>query len=477
MVNEKLNQIKQKISDIYDLEGAIVEDIRTGVLGVYDVPENILTTRIMIAFLLRDAMNYNCFPHHLKCRELALLATQLNRELAEGNVMPVEIHAWVAGNMNAAILALFPEHLRDEYFCSAAIQVSPLNISYLPRKLYESSEYLQGLISVSAQALRYTPTEYVTEELCEIAFKQDDFDLAVVPERFRSKSFSLRAFEKNYKSIFATPVEYWDMPLLIAATRQCVEGELQNLIEITPEELKTEKFWKVVVQKDSSLLRLVPENIISEHFIVDVAPYIKKATNLSKIRQPILENPTVKYALVKSNPLLLQAIPNSAKDYMLCTQAVGANGMALEFVPSSCQDTKIYHLALDNNGLSIKHIPAPYRDESIPLKAVQQNGEAIEHVKPSYVNLELCKTAIRNNARAVYFLPQQFKNEYELQLLAIESNPHDLKIIDQRHRSVEICRIAFRSNYRNWEHIPVPIRTDSEINSLYRGYKKEGLIL
>lgn len=478
MSDSNIVSIRKKVSEINELEKAIVDGVYNGEFSIMDIPENVLTTKIVIALLVTDAYNYKSLPFNFRSKEFALLSTQLNRkvyeELSEHKVLPIEIHSWVAANTNQPILSYFPQHLMDIRFCTEVIKVNAANIEYLPKQLFEDKEYLTSLVSVTAKSVKFIPIEHVTKELCDIAFEQANFDLDFIPLEFRTQEFCEKAFRRNYKSIFAIPVDFFTSDMLNRALGEAVDGEVNNIIERTPKELQTEKFWKKVIQKDSKLLRLVPENIITEHFVYDIAPYIKKAAHLKNVKQGVLENTNVKYRLIECNPLLLEALPNTAKDEMLCYQAVSANGMALEFTPSIYHGARMYDAALANNGLSIKHIPTPYRDENIPMQAVMQNGEAIEYVNPSYVNLDLCRIAIKNNARAIYFLPPQYKAEYSLYLLAIQHNPQNLSIIDERFRSAEICRIAFRANAKNWEHIPVNLRTDNEIISLYKTYKKEG---
>lgn len=478
MSNSDIASIKKKMVEVESLEASIVDGVFKGGISIEEIPESIFSTRIVIALLIKNANNYKVLPFTQRCKEYALLATQLDRavyeDLHENKLLPVEIYSWVAANMGKPILQFFSKSFLDERFCTAAIKINAENINHLPDEMYKNKSYLTKLVEISAKSLKFTPIDYVTEELCELAFEQADFNLDYVPLSYRTREFCERAFKKSYKSIFSIPVEFYTNEMLADSLNKSVDGELQHIIEKTPKELQTEKFWQAVIRKDSKLLRLVPENLITEYFIYDAAPYIKKASNLKNVKQSILENVNVKYRLIECEPLLLEALPNTAKDEALCYQAVSGNGMALEFTPAIYHSSRMYDAALLNNGLSIKHIPTPYRDENIPLHAVMQNGEAIEYVSSQYVTLELCRTAINNNARAIYFVPTQFKGEYALYLLAIQKNPNNLDIIEERFRSAEICRIAFRDNPKNWKYIPVALRTDNEILALYKTYKKEG---
>jgi hypothetical protein len=480
MAQSNIDEIKQTFNNARLAEEILEQAIIQGSIQISEIPEMYMSTSIAINAILMSSKHYFDIPPIYRSRELCLLIAQTDskfyRDLESERILPIEIHSWVSSALSTPILSYFPPKTRTKAFSLRAISINARNVKYLPAHLAQDEDFLKTALQINASTLTYINENQVTKELVEIAFEQDDFDLEFVPLAFRTENLCLRAFEKNYNAIYSIPQKFITSRIVLKAIDQALTQELDHIVELTPDHLKNYDFWTNLVIKDSSTMRLVPENLIDNHFAYRVAHTIKKASHLKYIPTSILVNPTIINTLISTDPLLLEGIPKNYRDYMLCMNAVEKNGLALQFVPTSIQDAKIYLTAINQNALAMKYIPIPYVDENLPRIAVAKNGEAIEFVKEYYVDEDLCITAIKNNPRAIYFLPDRFKNDYEMNLLVIKTEGSKLEMVHERYRTIEVCRIALRKSYKNWKHIPIQMRSDAEIISLYNEYKKQGFL-
>lgn len=480
MTDSKIGKLQQKIAEAKSFEQELIQALNDGELGLDQIPETWVTSGMVVTSLLKDEKNFYKVPVTLKTREVLLMMAQVNtplyREIESSKMLPIELLAWVTSNLSTPILSHFPEQIRSKEFCYRAIKVSPKNAAHFPEHITTDRKFIEGVVEADPSTLKYLKKDIVDEALCEIAFKSQGFDLEHVPLELRSEDLCLRAFDENYTAIFAFPASLLNENLVVKAIKKAKPQELEAIDGITPEQFKTATYWLEMALKDSHILRLVPENFIDEHFVFKVAPSISKAAHLKYIPAKILTNPTISSSLIESNPMLLEGIPKEARDYLLCLAAVEKNGMALQFVPNKMQDPKIYNTAINQNAIALKYVPFPYIDESLPRIAVAKNGEAIEYVHESNIDVDLCKIALQSNAKALYFLPDRYRNNYDLNLYAIQQDGSDLSIVNERYRSLEICRIAFRASYKNWKHIPYTLRNDVELISLYNDYRKQGFM-
>lgn len=451
-----------------DLEELIVQDQ----INISQIPEIMVTTRQAIIAVIKNPVSYLDLPFRVKSNELGLLACQLDHKLSK--LLPLQSMSWINSQFNTPILSFFPEQYRLSQLCDVALKSNQENIRYVPSILFSNRSYIEDVVFLYPNSLLYIDKTLIDDELCDIALESESFELRYVPSQFRSESLSRTAFKKKASAFFDLPKEFISDEDYFSVVKRCEKEELSRLIDMLDQNNQSYDLWLEICKKDSSHIRNLPPQFISEHFIYEVAPYIIKASHIRKyIPEHIRGNDEIKYRLVESNPMLLEAVPEKDRDHFLCQKAVQTNGLALQFVPFIRADVDMNMLALQQNGLSLKYIPQPFRDMAYPKVAVQQNGEAIEYVPLQYQTEEICRIAVQGNARAIYHI-HPVKMSSELALIAIKKDPSDLSMIPENYRNHEICKIAYKHSAKNYLFIPNHIKTVADILAITEYYKGTG---
>lgn len=444
-------------------------------ISISQIPEILLTTRHAIIAVLKNPMIYLELPFKVRSNEMGLLACQVDHKVAK--LLPVHSMSWINSHLPTPILEVFPEQHRHELLCGFAMEKNQKNIQYVPSGMFRSRDYIEEIVSKYPNSLLYIDQDYIDEELCELALKAENFELKFVPTKYRTEDLCRTAFKKKHTSFYELPSEFIREEDFFSVVERCEPSEIPLIVKLLNKENSSPELWKEICKKDSLYLNLLPSEYMTEYFIFDIAPFVRKASHIKKIvPEHIRSNDEIKMRLIESNPLLIEAIPEKDRDQFLCQRAVQANGMALQFVPMAWADVDMNIMALQQNGLSLKYIPQPYRDMAYPKLAVTQNGEAIEHVPLQYQSEEVCRIAVNQNAKAIYHI-NSVKMTSEYCLIAIRKDPSDLSMIPISYRNHEICKIAFNHSAKNYQYIPEHLKTTADILAIVEYYKGNGITI
>lgn len=461
------------IEDWHATELKIEELLIREEISIAQIPEILLTTRHAIISVLKNPLIYLKLPFKVRSNELGLLACQVDHKLAK--MLPVHSMSWINSHLPTPILEVFPEQHRHELLCEFAMEKNQKNIQFVPVQMFRNRDYIEDIVSKYPNSLLYIDQDYIDEELCDLALLSDSFELKFVPSKYRTEELCRTAFKKNHTSFYDLPIEFIREEDFFSVVERCEASEIPKIVKMLTKEMSSSELWKEICKKDSLYLNLLPSEYMTEFFIFDIAPYIRKASHIKKIvPEHIRANDEIKMRLIESNPLLLEAIPEKDRDQFLCQRAVQANGMALQYVPMAWADVDMNIMALQQNGLSLKYIPQPYRDMAYPKLAVSQNGEAIEYVPLQYQSEEICRIAVNQNAKAIYHI-NSVKMTSEYCLIAIRKDPSDLSMIPLSYRNHEICKIAFNHSASNYQYIPEHLKTTSDILGIVEYYKGNGI--
>lgn len=457
------------IEDWHTTESKIEQMLINEDISISQIPEMLLTTRHAIIAVLKNPKIYLELPFKVRSNEMGLLACQVDHKIAK--LLPVHSMSWINSHLSTPILEVFPEQHRHELLCSFAMEKNQKNIQYVPRSMFRSRDYIEDIVAKYPNSLLYIDEIYIDEELCELALNAENFELRFIPMKYRTEELCRTAFKRNHTAFYELPSEYLREEDFFSVVERCEPSEIPRIVKSLRNEHNSSELWKEICKKDSLYLNLLPPEYMTEYFIFDIAPYIRKASHIKKIvPEHIRSHEEIKMRLIESNPLLLEAIPERERDQLLCQRAVQANGLALQFVPHIWADVDMNIMALQQNGLSLKYIPQPYRDMAYPKLAVTQNGEAIEHVPLQYQTEEVCRIAVNQNAKAIYHI-NSVRMTSEYCLIAIRKDPSDLSMIPMSYRNHEICKIALNHSAKNYQYIPEHLKTTADILAIVEYYK------
>jgi hypothetical protein len=194
--------------------------------------------------------------------------------------------------------------------------------------------------------LKYIPEKYLTQELCELAVKQDGLTLNDIPEYLKTPEIYELAVQQNGLSI-----------------------------TYIPKELRTKELCELAVKQDGYALNYVPEKYLTQELCI---------LSISHKKSHLI------------------SIPDKYKTKEIYELAVKQNGRALGDVPEEYKTKEMCKLAVKQNGLALLYIPKQMRTQELCELAVKQDGNAIRYTPKDLRTQELCELALKNGCDVRY---------------------------------------------------------------------------
>lgn len=453
---------KELFKKIKDIEHEIIADIENGQCLIGDIPELFVSQLVAMNIIVSQDGLLTHIPFSKLDNLLCLAACQL----LSSNLLaiPQERMTWVSSQINEPMLRKLDEENKTKMICEKFIILDHQNVNYLPQSLRHDRAFIKKLCVCNPKILKILLKDREDRELCLLAMESPHFTLECIPESWRTEAICIKAFQRNYREIFAFPTKFIDLTIIKEVIRKCEKEEVQAVLDLLPAEELDIDLVIMSVRKDESSFNKVPYEKITLEMLFEIAPFLNKYETLHHVPEDLF-NPTLSHRLITCNPMMLYGIPLKFRTKDLCTDAVARCGMALGAVPNHLKNDELYKVAVSNDGLSLKYVPTPYRDNEIPSLAIAQNGEAISYVPEDVIDEVLCRNAILQNPHAIYSIPKKLHcNEFFL--LAIKQIPEVLKLIPTDMRTIEQCLIALEQDKTLYNFVPVQLRENPRILKL-----------
>ncbi|NNH78829.1 DUF4116 domain-containing protein [Acinetobacter sp. ANC 5380] len=447
---------------INEIESQILNDLINGTVLIDDIPEILLTTKMILTGIVANKQTISSFPVQKLDQYSCLISCAFNENNL--NLIPHIHYDWVKSNLSGEALKHVRPADQTEYICLKLIELDHVNINYVRSDLM-TYDFMLMATALKPQIISELDIQVFSPDLISVALKSDQFDLGCLPDSWKTKEVCDQLFNKSYLELLNFPREFIEVNQIKTALKQCGSIEALSIFQLFEAGQYDDETIILAVEKNESCLKMIDDELITKDLILKLAPHIKRYETLVT---PVIQNALDRelcLELINCNPMLLYGIPESMRELDLCLKAISLNGMSLGAVPISLADDELYKVAVQNNGLALCHVPTPYRDHEIPYIAIKENGEALEYVPDEFMNADLCRMAVEANPYAIYSVPKRLRS-LDIFKLAIIEMPDVLKFMPQEMRGLEACRIALEKNKELIEYVPMEIRVRLEQDSL-----------
>ena len=168
---------------------------------------------------------------------------------------------------SGAALEFVPKRLRTDDICLAAVRLHPYGhpIQHFPERLLTEEILLPILRNTKGRAFAFIPQEKRTEALCEEAVRFRGDNLCLVPVELRTKDICFEAAKKYAPAVSDIPEKYFSRDFC-----ERLAKERPVVISLIQEKYLTLKAYYEAVSRESSLIRYVPEEMLSRAFLTYV---------------------------------------------------------------------------------------------------------------------------------------------------------------------------------------------------------------
>jgi len=339
-------------------------------------------------------------------------------------------------------------HIKNptQQMCLTAMQMNHNIFTSLPEDKKNYDVYLE-FVSNRPYGIKTTPPFFLTHELIEGAVSNDGTQLLEVPRHLLTESICLKA-------ISSLPERYFS---------------IDRMINYIGDNNLTEKICKLIVEKFSSAINILPPTLVTEHNLCETA--VKKNPKcIINIKMEYLTNEILLIA-VQCDGMVLQHIISRMQTDQLCKEAVKNNGLALEFIINKTPE--ICELAFENNINAIKFIPCPSFEM---CKIANETDPSLIHITSKFYNpsddnvIELIKKtphyilkldnpselmvieALKKDGKLIEHIKYEYLT-HNARVEAVNHSPFALRFIKAGDQTTQICLAAIRQNAFAMEYV------------------------
>lgn len=250
------------------------------------------------------------------------------------------------------------------------------------------------------------------------------------------------------------PKERWTKNLLdIALDALLIKNMSVSYAIKAPDELKTEKYWRVLCTVNGYYFRILPKEyqyILSEEFILNALKQNRSFVGYFH---------------------LLSAIPDQFKTHDVCLYACTHHFAAAEHLPKSLRNDVFYNELIDNGMVSfINFIDLKTISARTFEKALMQNKEKNLFFKGKLPNYLCTEKTVKLLAiqGCIDSFPNQFKTR-DVWLLYAQSNQVDFKKIPEKFIDEQMALLAMKGNaFAVRKQLPEYVKTDKFFDVLIK---------
>jgi hypothetical protein len=151
---------------------------------------------------------------------------------------------------------MYLSHLNSEQYLEI-VKKHPDALEYVPEEL-KTTEFCLTFVRGNPEGFLSIPVKYRSREICLIAIKSYGSFCELIPEEIQSEEFFIEAVKVNTngKALKYTPEEFRTKEVCLAAVQQA-----GNALEYVPKKLRTPELCITAVKQNADALEFVPEAI------------------------------------------------------------------------------------------------------------------------------------------------------------------------------------------------------------------------
>ena len=223
-----------------------------------------------------------------------------------------------------------------------------------------------------------------------------------------------------------------------------------------PLERRTEVVCLAAVQADVLNLMAVPDNILSEEFILNV---LRKDGDMIFAIDVNRRTPEMYLTAVENSGMALKHFPQEMITPEIAMKAVENNGAALQFVPNELKTQEMCRMALNNISSPeikdydmISHVPFP--DVCLEhLKKCDDPFMVFGCMDKKAITSETAKQAVSMDTGCFQFVPEPLMTP-EICMEAISKDWFNMRFVPQKMKTQELCEIAMKCSIHAQQFVP-----------------------
>ncbi len=176
---------------------------------------------------------------------------------------------------------------------------------------------------------------------------------------------------------------------------------------------ENEEIVKYFIQKDASLLSILPKSMVTYDLCLCAAD-----PNGKEIGKLFLENVPEEFKTFELCKLALQQyphnlihVPKHILNEELCNVAMAKSRFIYDRIPESCRTYEFYLTNVKRYGNFFTNVPIKFQTLEMCMAAVQNDGWMLKYVPEEHKTLEICLLAREQNQYSEEFVPLAIKNK------------------------------------------------------------------
>lgn len=256
---------------------------------------------------------------------------------------------------------------------------------------------------------RHCPVRFLTKEICELLSCRHPDIITLLPDELKTKEICQRAFDFHDSHCLA-----WYIPGSMITKMMCDEFDFAvypRLFAIVPDRFKTVPFCRRAAVSVQTKKEWMDENSFRGHdcpgaIIVQNLPHGNDydsciiwmlANGKIDLSDVLEERRTLDICTsgVKSEPWSLLCVPPHFRTSEICRDAVEREPLVLGAVPPELRTESMCISAVIRDGGAFGDVPYNFRSGRMCSIAVQcRNTANLRHVPPEKVSFSMCKDAV-----------------------------------------------------------------------------------
>lgn len=257
-------------------------------------------------------------------------------------------------------------------------------------KTAQTYDMLKHVCHHDGLALKYASKKLITQDLCEIAVKENGLAFEFIPERI------LKTADKHWISTLCE----------IAVSRN------GKVLQYIPNELKNPSIIKAAVSNNGRAIKYAPISLVSKEIaelaVSQCGHALQYVPDSLKTPDIILKAISSETEIIKSRTHPVAFIPPNLLTREVLYKAVETHPFCIRDLPPNRLSKKLAEFAVEHDGLALGFIPSKHRDANMVKLAISQNALAIRYVPKEYITEELCKECFDRECAVLHYLPTQF---------------------------------------------------------------------
>lgn len=406
-------------------------------------PKNLITQKLCMELIKKDGRVLAVVPEDMRTQELCLEAIRNKGNIKEvpenlrNGDMYIEYLNSIARSRTGrnssrfsrfeidkknskveAFIEKIPESIKSEEFWTKLVEKNGYYLMYIPANIKNEKLYTKAIQSFPDCVVNI-PKIDITQEMWIEAVK-NGVGLKYVEEDYRTPELYLEILKNKeyYYKVFDIPEEKknWDIYVYAAKYNKIKYDDI-------PEEITSNrKFWEAVIDKNASLLKHAPKDMITPDLcqkLIEDSPY-----NIENIPEEFVTLDMCKFVMQpKDNSknifskYIFKCIPPQYIMEFVPNAPTGTfDGLKLEefleCVPEE-KRTDIFYIKLLSYGKEgKKYIPGKFlRRQEFWEKIVDNSRCEFELVPDKYKTQEMCIKAVKDDEYNFQYVPENMKNK------------------------------------------------------------------